>query len=202
MSEKASLFVLQLCFAVLSPRSCTKGTAPRNFCRSWLPSSRTICLSGRWWPLPPAWYAATLRALSPESPPSTGTKTITTKPSWASTAAELRATTRTTTAQVSKPDTGGLVWQTLKRALFGYQAFGFTFGLGPCVLRLEQWCCCIFFNCRNSTLTPLIRFVLNHFNYLCKGVCKGIYPPKGPMSNIYRELKYTTFFFCKTVESK
>ncbi len=90
-------------FLFLSLYSSSWGTVPGSFSRSWLLSSRTICPSGRWWQPPPAWYVATLRALSPESPPLTGTRTTTTKPSWASAAAGHRTGTHMTTAPVSRP---------------------------------------------------------------------------------------------------
>lgn len=85
--------------------SCSRGIVPGSFSGSWLPCSRTICPLGSWWPLPPAWYVATLRGLSPESPPSTGTRITTTKLSWASTAAGHRATIHMTIARVSRPNT-------------------------------------------------------------------------------------------------
>lgn len=98
-----SLFsvLIEALFFFLSLHRCPRGIVSVSFSRSWPFSSRRISPSGRWWLLPPAWSVATLRALSPESRPSTGTRTITTKPSWGSAAAGRRATTRTTTAQVS-----------------------------------------------------------------------------------------------------
>lgn len=104
VTASGGLFFILLSLIVLFcvAHSCSRGTAPWSFCRSSLLSSRTACPSGRWWPPPPAWYVATPRELSPGWPPLTGTRTITTKPSWASAAAEHRATINTTTAPVSK----------------------------------------------------------------------------------------------------
>lgn len=95
--------------------SCTRGTAPRSSSRWWLPSSRTIWPFGSWWLLPPAWCAVTPKALSPAWPPLTGMRTITTKPSWASAVKRGGAATAMTTAQVSQPDVGELIWWQIYR---------------------------------------------------------------------------------------
>lgn len=116
--EAGALFCFFFFKSLFCLHSCTKGIAPRSSSRPWLPSSRTICLFGSWWLLLPAWFAVTLKVLSPESPPLTGMRTTITKPSWASAVKGGRAATSMTTAQVSHPDVREWISQDIRSGHF------------------------------------------------------------------------------------